>query len=106
MSIFTIAIPVQAALPAAEAFAGTAISVARPLLGLSALAAVLMMFKPLLVGLLRAALLVVKPRRSLEERQARRTMKGIMMLNRMAREYDATQPGLANELRAIAARGN
>ena len=106
MSILTIAFPIQAALPAAEAIAGTAVSMARPLLGFSVLAAVLVMFKPLLVGLLRAALLVVKPRRSLEERQARRTMKGIMMLNRMAREYDVTQPGLANELRAIAARGN
>lgn len=106
MSIFTIAFPVQAAVPVAEAFAGTAITVARPLLGFSMLAALLVMFKPLLVGLLRAALLVVKPRRSLEEREARRTMKSILMLNRMAREYDASQPGLAAELRSIAARGN
>lgn len=106
MSIFTIAFPVQAAVPVAGAVAGAAVSFARPLLGFSAVAAVLVMFKPLLLGLLRAALLLVKPRRSLEERQARRTMKSILMLNRMAREYDSIHPSLAAELRSIAARGN
>ncbi|MGE5652576.1 hypothetical protein [Noviherbaspirillum sp. UKPF54] len=106
MSILTIAFPAQAALPVAEAFAGTAISMARPLLGFSVLAALFVMFKPLLVGLLRAALLVVKPRRTLEERTARRTMQGVLMLNRLARDYEGTQPALAAELRAIAARGN
>lgn len=104
MSFLTLAFPIQAAIPAAEAFAGTAVSVARPVLGLSALAAVLVMFKPLLVGLLRAAPLVLKPRRSIEERASYSTMEGVLMLNRMAREYDATQPSLAAELRSIASR--
>ena len=105
MSILTIAFPTQAALPIAQAFATTALSVARPLLRFTALAALLLIFRPMLVGMLRAAVLVVKPRRSLEERASRRNMKGILMLNRMAREYDTTQPSLAAELRSIAARG-
>jgi hypothetical protein len=105
MSFLTVAFPIQAVLPAAQTFAGSAISVARPLLGLSALAAVLVMFKPLLVGLLRAALLVLKPRRSLEERATRRTLESAMMLNRMARELETSQPSLAAELRFMASRG-
>jgi hypothetical protein len=104
MTFLTLAFPIQAAIPAAQTFAGAAVGVARPLLGFSALAAVLVMFKPLLVGLLRAALLVLKPRRSLEERASRRTLEGVQMLNRMAREYDLSQPSLAAELRSIAAR--
>lgn len=105
MSILTIAFPVQAAVPVAQAFVGTAAGVARPLLGFGMLAALLVMFKPLLVGTLRAALLVLKPRRSLNERAERRTLQGILMLNRMARDFDQTQPNLAAELRSIASRG-
>jgi hypothetical protein len=104
MSILTIAFPAEAALPAFQAFAANAISIARPLLGLGVLAAVLLAFKPLLVGVMRAALLVVKPRRSLEERSARRTLESVLMLNRMARDLDQTHPSLANELRSIASR--
>jgi hypothetical protein len=47
---------------------------------------------------------VLKPRRSIEERASYSTMEGVLMLNRMAREYDATQPSLAAELRSIASR--
>lgn len=105
MSLLSFALPI-AALPAAEAFAGTAVSVARPLLGLGMLAALMVMFKPLLVGLLRAALLVISPRRSIEERNARRLLKSALMLNRMAREMEDTQPNQAAELRWLASRGN
>lgn len=105
MSILSIAIPVEAALPALQAFAGTAAGAARPVIGLGLLAAVLVVFKPLLVGLLRAALLVVKPRRTLEQRSERRALQSILTVHRMARELDSTQPGLAAELRSIAARG-
>jgi hypothetical protein len=92
------------ALPAAEAFAGTAISVARPLLGLGVMAALIFAFKPLLVGLLRAALLVISPRKSIEERNARRLAKSAAMLNRMARNLENTEPSLAAELRSVASR--
>lgn len=104
MSILTMAFPAEAALPAFQAFAANAVSLARPLLGLGVLAAVLVAFKPLLVGLMRAALLIVKPRRSLEERSARRILESVMMLNRMARDLDQSHPSLANELRSIASR--
>lgn len=104
MSILTLAFPAEAALPAFQAFAANALSIARPLLGIGVLAAVLLVFKPLLVGVLRAALLLVKPRRSLEERSARSMLESVLMLNRMARDLDHTHPGLANELRSIASR--
>lgn len=104
MSILTIAFPAEAALPALQVFASNAMSIARPLLGIGMLAAVLVVFKPLLLGLLRAALLVVKPRRTLEERSARRMLESVLMLNRMARDLDRTHPSLASELRSIASR--
>lgn len=105
MSLFSIALPF-AGLPAAEAVTATAVTAARPLLGLGVAAALIYMFKPLLVGLLRAGLLVIKPRKSLEERNARRRLKGILMIHRLARDVDDTQPNLAAELRWLAARGN
>jgi hypothetical protein len=88
----------------AEAFAANAIAVARPLLGLGMMAALMMVFKPLLIGLLRAALLVIKPRQSLEQRSARAQMRSVMKLNRMARDIESAHPSLASELRAIASR--
>jgi len=105
MSLLSLAFPVQAVLPAAEALAGSAAGAARPLLGIGALATVAVVFRPLLSGVLRAALLVVKPRLSLEERSLRSRMKSVLMLNRMARELECREPGLAAELRSIAARG-
>ncbi|SNS13381.1 hypothetical protein SAMN06265795_101179 [Noviherbaspirillum humi] len=101
MSILTLALPVQAIIPAAGAIAT---SVARPLLGLSATVMFLMVFKPLLLGLFRAALLVVKPRQSLVERSAAYKLRSALKLNRIARHYDAIQPNLAAELRFFAGR--
>lgn len=97
MSAISIALPL-------EAIAANALAIARPLLGLGVLAALVLVFKPLLVGILRAALLVIKPRQSLEERYSRSTLRNMLMINRMARELDSTDPGLANELRSIATR--
>lgn len=104
MSILTIAFPAEAAFPAFQVVAANAMSIARPLLGLGVLAALLVVFKPLLVGLLRAALLVIKPRKSLEERSARSIMRSVLMINSMARDLECTHPSLANELRSIASR--
>lgn len=99
------AIPAQAILPAFQTAVGATAGLVRPLIGLGMLAAILVMFKPLLTGLLRAALLVFKPRESREDRSARRLVESILMLNRMARDMDDVQPSLAAELRSIAARG-
>ncbi|MES2258897.1 MAG: hypothetical protein V4724_10280 [Pseudomonadota bacterium] len=65
--------------------------------------AVLLMFKPLLRGIGRALVLVVKPKLSKEERLQRRLMNDAMLLNRMVNAMDDT-PSLAAELRALAAR--
>lgn len=77
-----------------------------PLLGLllrSSLAALLLLvFRPLLVGLLRAALLVVRPRLSRDERAARARMRDRRVLERMI--ASSSGPSHAAELRAMAAR--
>jgi len=104
MSILNIAFPAQAAFQDAAVFAGTAASIARPVLRFSALAAVLMIFKPMLIGILRAVALVVKPRRPVEERTGERSLRDAMALNHLAQEYEMNHPGLAAELRSIAAR--
>jgi hypothetical protein len=64
---------------------------------------VLVLFKPLLRGCARAALLVVKPKLSKEERLQRRQMRDAMMLKRMLNRSDC-DPSHAAELRAMASR--
>lgn len=76
-----------------------------PLLGLGVFAILLFVFKPLTYGLLRAALLVLKPHQSLQQRNSYSNQRGVLMLNRMANELDMTQPNLAAELRLRASRG-
>lgn len=105
MSLLSIAFPAEAVLPAMQAYAGAAIGAVRPMVGIGLLAAVLFVFKPLLVGLLRAALLVVRPRPTLEQRSRRRTLQSLLMIHRMARDLDSSDPALAAELRNLAARG-
>lgn len=101
MSILSFSIPFDAVAPAIQAVTNAA----RPLIGLGIFAALLFLFKPLLVGMLRAALVVITPRKPLEERKADDKFQGVLMLHRMAREYDSSQPSLAAELRSLASRG-
>lgn len=100
MTSLTIAFPAEAAAPIAQAVAGAA----RPLLGFSVLAAMLMLFKPLLGGIARTALLLAAPRKPLEQRVRKARLKNAFKLQKLARDYEASEPGLAAELRAIAAR--
>ncbi len=79
--------------------------VARPLFGLGIFATLIFVFKPLAIGLLRAALPLLKPRQSLDQSRRRNNLRGVLMLNRMANELDRTQPNLATELRLLASRG-
>lgn len=103
MSLFSIAVlPMQTMLPAAETLAGTAATFVRPVVGLSAMLAFVMVFRPLLTGLLRAAVLVVKPRPSLEERAARRRSQRTRIFLRMADRFDTNQPNQAAEFRNMA----
>lgn len=77
-----------------------------PLLGhvarYAAMLVLLLVFRPLLVGTVRAALLVVRPRRSRAERLARAHMRDMRMLQQMINATNG--PSHAAELRAIAAR--
>lgn len=106
MTFLSIALPTQAAVSVAQTLASTI----RPLfgiavvLGLSVVTMLLMVFRPLMIGIWHAAVLVVKPRLSIEERVSRRKMRGVLMLNRMANEFDASQPNFAAELRNFASR--
>jgi hypothetical protein len=100
MSFLSIMFPLEAAV----SFAGVAAGAARPLLGVSLFATLLLVFKPLLKGLLQAAILMMAPRKSLEERRYAEKLRGIAMLNSMARDYERSQPNLAAELRQIASR--
>jgi hypothetical protein len=73
------------------------------LLGVAALAGLLVLFKPLLVGIFRALVLVVRPRRTKEQQNARRNMRDAKTLQRM---INASQgPSDAADLRAMATRG-
>ncbi|MDB5852206.1 MAG: hypothetical protein JWR22_247 [Herminiimonas sp.] len=105
MSVFALAFPVETAFPLAQAVARAAVGSARPALGFGAVAAFLVIFKPLIGGFLRAALLVFSPRHSLAKRQAVQRRNGVLFLNRLARQYDDVQPSLAAEMRSLASRG-
>jgi hypothetical protein len=104
MSIAMLTYPVQAALPGAQFFFSNFFAVARPLFGAGALMTFFMMFKPMIVGVLQAVRLTFAPRQTLEERNSRRTLAGVLMLNRMARDLDQSDPSQAAELRLLAGR--
>ena len=101
MSILSIAFPVETAM----SVAGVAIGAARPLLGVSLFATLLLLFKPLLKGLIQAGLLLLSPRKSLEERRLVQKIRSAKLLNRIASNYETSQPNLAAELRQFASRG-
>lgn len=104
MMFLNIAFPAGSALSVAQfAISGLA-AAARPLLGLGILATMLLVFRPILSGLLRATWLSIFPKLSREERAARRTLRTAMTLNRIARDTDACSPAMAAELRAMAGR--
>nr|WP_315222653.1 hypothetical protein [uncultured Duganella sp.] len=63
----------------------------------------LVLFKPLLRGVARAAMLIVKPKLTKEERLQRRQMRDAMMLKRMLNTSECGASHAA-ELRAMASR--
>ncbi|MBA5685910.1 hypothetical protein H3H39_02440 [Duganella sp. LX47W] len=71
---------------------------------LGAALALLLLFKPLLLGVARALQLVIKPKLTKEQRLQRRLMRDAMLLNRMLNSMEGS-PSHAAELRALAARG-
>lgn len=108
MSIFALAGPVQLAFPVLRnvgiTVGTTALGMMRPFFSLSLLVAATMLFRPLIVGVLRAAVVAVKPRETFAVRRINSHLRSVRMLNRMAREMDASQPNVAAELRSFAAR--
>lgn len=77
-------------------------TVARPLVELGFLGTFVLVFEPLLKGLLQAGLLLLKPRKSLDERKASANFDTMMTINRMASDIESSDPSLAAELRAMA----
>lgn len=73
------------------------------LFGLVLMVLVLRMFKPLLTGVGRALVLVVKPKLSKEERLQRRQMRDALLLSKLLNTVDGS-PSHVAELRALAAR--
>lgn len=100
-SVLSLGYPAQAL----QAFAGSAAIYVRPLFGLGALATFFMMFRPMIVGMFQAVRLMLSPRLTLEERNSRRMLQGVLMLNRMARDIEQYEPAQAAELRQLASRG-
>ncbi|MGZ5817538.1 MAG: hypothetical protein ACXWJD_02215 [Burkholderiaceae bacterium] len=108
MSILTLAYPAQAAASVVQTFGSVVAVTLRSVLGIGIVGLIAIfatVFKPLIVGTLRAAQLVIQPRVSAQQRQLLRRLEGAQLLNRLAREADATQPSLAAEMRYLAARG-
>jgi hypothetical protein len=104
MSLFALAGPVQVAFPVLRNVSMIALGMIRPLFSLSIFFAAAMLFRPLIVGVLRAAIVLVKPRESFAVRLSNNHLRSVAKLNRMARDMDASQPNVAAELRAFAAR--
>ncbi|MET3118612.1 hypothetical protein AAKU64_002845 [Undibacterium sp. GrIS 1.8] len=104
MAFLDIAFPVTSAIPVAQMAISTVVGAARPLLGLGILATMAIVFKPMLVGMLRAALLVLKPKLTREEKTAKRNLRNVMTIHRIASDFDSSSPNLAAELRAMAGR--
>ena len=69
-----------------------------------AVGAVVMLFKPLLVGIARAMVLVVRPKLSREQRLARLQMREAQALKRTLGKMDGVSPSNAAELRALSTR--
>ena len=80
----------------------TASALVWPIIGMCVAIALGMVFKPLLRGIFRAALLLIKPRKSLESRIAENKMVGRKLARRMANDEAGSQPSLAAELRLLA----
>jgi len=104
MSLLTITFPVEASVPMVQQLISASIVMIRPLLGMGILVTLLMVFKPMVIGTLRAALVLVVPRKSLEQRVSQHRFNGVRILNRMANDYVCSQPNFAAELRNLAGR--
>jgi hypothetical protein len=104
MGYLVLGFPLEAVMPVSNSIVGVAATAARPLVGLGIFATLLVVFRPLLSGVMRAAMLLVAPRKSLVERRADAHMKDVVAVNRLARKLESQHPSLAAELRSISCR--
>lgn len=104
MSLFALAGPAQVALPVLRSAGFIALGTLRSLLTVGILFAIALFFKPMIVGVAQAIVLLVKPRVSYAVRRDIHRIRGIKLLNRMARDMESSQPNVAAELRSFAAR--
>lgn len=104
MSVANLSIPAGPFTPELHALFGAASDMMHPVLTLAIMAALFFVFRPLLAGVVRATVMLVIPRRSLERRKQDHHYDGIRILNRMAQDYSCSQPSFAAELRSIASR--
>jgi len=104
MNFLNIAFPATSALPVAEVAISTLVAAARPLIGLSILTTMLLVFKPLITGMLRALKLAIFPNKTREEKSALRNLRSMLAVRHIANELDSTSPNMAAELRALASR--
>lgn len=105
MSFLNLTFPAVSALPAAQVALSTIAGAARPLLGLGIIATMLVVFKPLIAGLLHAALLLLQPKLTREQKTASRNLNNLLTVRRISNDFDSASPSMAAELRALAARG-
>lgn len=105
MNFLNIAFPATSALPVAQMAISTLVGAARPLLGLGIVATLLIVFKPLIYGMLQAMLVLLHPKLTREQKTAKRNLRNISAIRRVANELDNTSPNMAAELRALASRG-
>ena len=104
MSLFALAGPAQVALPLIRTASFIAIGTIRQFATMALLFAVMRLFRPLIVGTVKALVLLCKPRVSYAVRRDISRLRSIALLNRSAKEMEFCQPNVAAELRAFAAR--
>ncbi|PUA17922.1 hypothetical protein [Glaciimonas sp. PCH181] len=101
MSLFTFASSADTA-SLLQSIVSIATALAWPVLGVSIIAVLGFLFKPLLRGVWRVMLLQVKPRRTLEQRIADNKVLGREQVRRFASDHEGSHPNLAAELRLLA----
>lgn len=104
MSFLLLGLPFEAIGTVTHSLMGAASPIIRPLIGLGVFATLLVVFKPLIAGLLRAGLLLLSPRLSFAQREERSRVRNAIRLNRLARSLETQHPSLASELHALNSR--
>ena len=105
MTFLNIAFPAASALPISQFTISSVLASLRPLLGLGMIATLMLIFKPLLIGVFRAISLLFSPAKTREQKSALRNLANILAIRRVANDLDRSSPNMAAELRALAARG-